>query len=143
MANYNTYPNGEPIKRSGGANAASYPAHTSWVQTFDFSERTLGIGDTILEFMDLPANTLVQAVTMEVLTALPATCTVSIGHVGTTTVAAGFVSAGVASAPDTILGGGASIGLHDKAASMVTLLLNTAAAGSGKIRLTVAGVCLG
>lgn len=77
MATYTTYSDTTPITRSGGGNAASYPAVTVLENIFDASLRNLAAAD-VATVLDIPAKTLVMNVFYEVLTA-DATQTINLG----------------------------------------------------------------
>lgn len=148
MADYTTYPNGEPIARAGGANAAGFPMYTVWEVTLDLAERNLAAADTISSLMSIPANTIIDHAVMEVITALPATTTISIGvNGGTADDPDGLFAIQATSTAGTFLGAGALVAVgaahFDTLGYDVDLLLNTAAASTGKIKVMLSGVCFG
>jgi hypothetical protein len=105
MTDYVNYVGGDPIKRSGGDNAAGYPQHSVWVNTFDSKRRNLQIADTVSEFLTIPANTAVTAVYLKV-TTLEAAVTIDIGD---SVDPNGFVAAQTTAAEGTFAGAGALI----------------------------------
>lgn len=81
MADYTSYPNGEPIKRAGGANAASLPGFSVYENTLNFAERNLAIGDTVSEFLTIPSGSMVMGVMVEVIVADANAATLDVGDV--------------------------------------------------------------
>lgn len=65
MANYTTYTNGAPIVRSGGSNAAGFPAVTVFTNTFDAKHRNL-VADDTADLIELPAGSRVMHVATKV-----------------------------------------------------------------------------
>lgn len=65
MAHYETYYDHSPVVRSGGSNAAGFPAVTIFENTFDASRRTLVAEDTV-DVLQLPAGSRVMHVFVEV-----------------------------------------------------------------------------
>ena len=65
MAHYETYYDQAPVVRSGGSNAAGFPAVTIFENTFDASRRTLVAEDTV-DVLQLPAGSRVMHVFVEV-----------------------------------------------------------------------------
>lgn len=65
MAHYETYYDHAPVVRSGGSNAAGFPAVTTFENTFDASRRTLEAEDTV-DVLQLPAGSRVMHVFVEV-----------------------------------------------------------------------------
>lgn len=150
MADFTTTAKGEPLKRSGGANAAGYPQYTVWENTFDATERGLAIADTVSEFLTIPANTLVHGVFLEVITP-EAAVTVDVGDAGDPN---GYVAAQTAAAAGMFQGGGAYIAADtDVTAQEIPQLytaetdISFAVAGAAatvlKFRVVVVGVNLG
>jgi len=79
MTAYTTYSNGDPVVRSGGSNAASFPMRHTIENTFDASRRSMVATDTV-ELITIPLNTVVESVFYEVLAAeVTATPTIDIG----------------------------------------------------------------
>ena len=79
MADFTTYDNGDPIARSAGSNAASFPARTTFEVLFDGSRRNMEENESV-EVMALPPNTVVESVYYEVVQAeATATPTLNIG----------------------------------------------------------------
>lgn len=66
MADFTLYPNGEPIGRAGGANAASYPAVTVFENSYDSGYATVTNGDVCTEFLLIPAGSYVLGVMVDV-----------------------------------------------------------------------------
>lgn len=140
MADYTTYPNGEPIGRAGGANAASMPAFTVFENTLDFSERNLAATDTVSEFLKIPAGSYVLGVAVDVLVADANAATMDVGDA---TDPNGYVAAVAVNATGKTAGAGAYL---DNVGAYVTpqyytadtwLQLTIAAAGvsTGKVRV--------
>lgn len=69
---------GDPLIRSAGSNAAGYPQHDVWQNTFYASGRKLAIGDVVAPFINIPAGTFVDHVVAEVLTG-EASVTLAVG----------------------------------------------------------------
>lgn len=68
MADFTTYPNGEPIGRGAGANAASYPAFTIFEHTYDSGYATVTSGDVCTQFIKVPAGSFVLGCAVTCLT---------------------------------------------------------------------------
>ena len=68
MATFTTYSDGTPVVRSGGSNAAGFPAVTVFENTFDATRRPLDAAD-VVEVLSIPANTFVLAVFLDCITA--------------------------------------------------------------------------
>ena len=68
MADYTTYDNGDPIARSAGSNAASFPMRTTFEVLFDGTRRNMTENEDV-EVMDIPPNTVVESVFYEVVQA--------------------------------------------------------------------------
>jgi hypothetical protein len=88
MATYNTYPDGRPILKAGGGNAAGFPMVTVLEGLFDAYKRNLVAAD-IVQLIQIPKGTLVHAVGYEIITA-DAGQTI---HLGDEATAAGYFSA--------------------------------------------------
>lgn len=69
MADRSIQSNGNSYSLKGGANAASFPAHTVFENTIDFSETPMSASDTITDFIAIPAGSFIVQVVTEVLTA--------------------------------------------------------------------------
>lgn len=138
MADYNEYPNGEPIGRGAGANAPSLPAFTVFEHTLDTAERNLGIGDTVTEFIKLPAGSFVLGAAITVLTA-QATVTVDVGD---STDPNGFIAAQSTAATGRFAGAGALLvatvapSYYD-ADEWVGITIGGAAAATAKFRVAL------
>jgi hypothetical protein len=65
MAHFETYKDHTPITRSGGSNAAGFPAVTTFENTFDASLRNMSAGDTA-DVLNIPAGSLVQNIFVQV-----------------------------------------------------------------------------
>lgn len=65
MAHYETYYDHSPVVRSGGSNAAGFPAVTMFDNVFDASRRNLVAEDTV-DVLDIPAGSRVMNVFIEV-----------------------------------------------------------------------------
>lgn len=141
MADYTTTAKGEPLKRSGGANAAGFPQYTVWENTFDAAERNLADADTVSKFLAIPKNTLVQSVFLEVLTPED-TVTVDVGDAADPN---GWVAAQAVSSAGMFKGGGA-YAAADKlytADTDISFAVAAAAATVLKFRVVVVGVNVG
>ena len=68
MATFTTYTDHTPIVRSGGSNAAGFPAVTVFENTFDATRRPLAAAD-VVEMLSIPAGTFVLAVFLDCITA--------------------------------------------------------------------------
>jgi hypothetical protein len=68
MTAYTTYSDGTPVVRSGGSNAAGFPAVTVFENTFDATRRSLAAEDTVA-ILNIPAGTFVLAVFLDCITA--------------------------------------------------------------------------
>jgi hypothetical protein len=113
MADFTTYPNGEPIGRASGANAASLPAFTVYQNDFDAADRIVTNGDVCTEFVKIPAGSYVLGVQVNVLTP-EAAVTVDVGDV---TDPNGYVAAQSAAVAGRFAGAGAYL---DTAGAMPT-----------------------
>lgn len=105
MADFTTYPNGEPIGRASGANAPSLPAFTVYQGTYNADEGNVTNGDTCTEFIKIPAGSYVLGVAINVLTA-EAAVTIDVGDV---TDPNGYVVAASAAATGRAAGAGAYV----------------------------------
>lgn len=105
MADFTTFPNGEPIGRGAGANAASYPAFTVFEHTYDAKEGNVTNGDVCTEFIKLPAGSFVLGAQIDVLEA-EAAVTVAVGDA---TDPDGYVAAQSMAAVGKFVGAGAYV----------------------------------
>lgn len=105
MADFTTYPNGEPIGRAGGSNAASYPAVTVFENTYDCADGPVTAADVCTEFLLIPAGSYVLGVAVCVLTG-EASVTIDVGDA---TDPNGFVAAQSAATAGKFAGAGAYI----------------------------------
>ena len=140
MPNLVNYPNGDPIARSAGSNAASSPMHFVMVNTLEAARLgSAAIADTI-EMLTIPAGTLVTSVCLEVIDT-EATVTIAVGD---DTDPDGWIEAATVAAAGYRLGGGAYAGNKLYTAdTKLKLLVAAAALTSAKLRLVVTGVSLG
>lgn len=137
MANIKNYPNGDPIVRSAGSNAASVPMHVVMESTFEAGRLgSAAIADTIT-VLQIPADTLVTAVLLEVLTP-QATVTLAVGDAGDPD---GWVAAATVDAVGVRLGGGAYAAAPKlyTAATDLNLLVAVAALTTATVRVVVIG----
>jgi hypothetical protein len=147
MADYTTYRNGTAINLAAGTPAPSFPMHTVWENTFDAALRPMAISDTCTAFMTIPANTVVQQVYIEILTA-QATVTVDVGDA---TDPNGYVTAQVGTVAGVFAGGGAYATAIAAAAGGKLYTVDTAlqftiaaaAAATLKFRVVVVGFNIG
>ena len=141
---------GDPLKRSGGANAAGFPQYTVWENTFDAAERNMEIADTVSEFLTIPRNTLVHGVFIEVLTP-EGSVTVDVGDA---TDPNGYVAAQSAAAAGLFQGVGAYIAADTDVTAQeipqlytvdtdISFAIAGAAASVLKFRVVVVGVNVG
>ncbi len=148
MTDYTTYSDGTPIVRSGGSNAAGYPAVTVFENTFDATRRPLDAADMV-EVLDIPANTFVMAVFLDCLTADGA----NLVDIGDGDDPNGWVANGPLTASTVTRGAGAyAVGadpfpLVGKFYSAADTIDATVVAGDtvtvGKFRVVAVCVCLG
>lgn len=141
MANFTAYADGTPIARAAGSNAASVPAHTIITNEFDAGRQNLAAADTV-ELMDIPANTFVQKVFVEVLSGE----TGQTINIGDATDPDGFVADGaVATTGAVAMGAGAyASGKHYTAADKLLITVPaTMAYTTLRVRVHVAVIQLG
>lgn len=105
MADFDTYPNGEPIGRASGANAASLPGFTVYQNDFDAVDRNVAAADRCVEFIKIPAGSFVLGVAVNVLTP-EASVTIDIGDPVDPN---GYVAAADASVAGRVAGAGALV----------------------------------
>lgn len=114
MADFTTYPNGEPIGRGAGANAASYPAFTVFEHTYDSGYATVTNGDVCTEFILIPAGSYVLGVMVDVQTTEAAVTL----DVGDATDPNGYVAAADCSVAGRVAGAGAYIAADTDATAL-------------------------
>jgi len=78
MADVTTYQDGTPIGRAAGAQAASLPMFTVFENTYDSTVMNIASGDTVTEFIKIPAGSYVLGVQLTV-QAVEATTTIDVG----------------------------------------------------------------
>lgn len=141
MADFTTYPNGEPIGRGSGANAASLPAFTVYEHTYDGGYATVTAADVCTEFIKIPAGSYVLAVQFTV-QETQASGTVSVGDASDPD---GYVAAQSLAVAGRFAGGGAYV---DNVGAMPTptyyatetwlqFTVNTTDLTTGKFRVAV------
>jgi hypothetical protein len=81
MADVIVYLDGSAIARSGGANAASLPAFTVYENTYDCADMNIANGDTVSEFLAIPAGSTVLGVQVHAQT-VEAAVTLNVGVKG-------------------------------------------------------------
>lgn len=141
MTDYVNDAKGNPLKRSGGSNAAGFPQYTVWENTFDAAARNLLAADTVSEFLTIPKNTFVQAVFIEVVTT---TGTITV-DVGDATDPNGWVAAQSGAVAGVFKGAGAyaAAGKLYTADTDLSFAVAAAAATVFKFRVIVVGVNVG
>lgn len=141
MADYVNDAKGNPLKRSGGANAAGFPQYTVWENTFESASRNLLAADTVSEFLTIPANTMVQGVYLEVLEG-EAAVTVDVGDLADPD---GWVALQSAAVAGVFAGGGAyaAAGKLYTDETDLSFAVAGAAATVVRFRVVVVGVNLG
>jgi hypothetical protein len=139
--NYTTYDNGDPVARSGGSNAASFPMRHTIENVFDASRRTMAETDT-MDLMVIPPNTIVEGVFYEVLEA-QATGTLNIGDGGSATRYFEDANVGTKGNKEYINQGHATDNWHATAGKVVLTVPGTKELTTLKIRVVLAVTSFG
>jgi hypothetical protein len=141
MATYTTYTDSTPVVRSGGSNAAGFPAVTVFENTFDATRRNLAAAD-VVELINIPAGTLVQKVFVQVVSG-EAAQTLNVGDGADPD---GYVAAADVSTSGTrVMGAGAlAAGKFYAAADTIDIEVPaTKAYATLRVRVVAVCVCMG
>lgn len=139
MANYDTYQDHTPITRSGGSNAASFPAVTTFENTFDASRRNLAAGDTA-DVLQIPSGSLVQNVFVQVLNGESGQTMTVQDTAGTPNV---YVDAANVETTGTRLMGSGGDEFYEDGTTLRVLVPSTMEYTTLKVRIVASVVCMG